>query len=83
MSLFSSILHTIQKKITEQESERSLIVECIKSTTGVSISETVIHITKGVLTIQVSPTIKTVLFLKQKAILDECKKRGVPIYTIR
>jgi len=83
MSLFSSILHSIEKNITKQKSNQAQIAQCIQETIGIQIPETMMTHSRGVLTVRTSPTVKAALLLKQAVILEEFKKRGIKIFTIR
>ena len=83
MSLFDSILNRLQKKITEQQSYKEVVISCVSDMFHITITPDVITLTRGVLIFQTNPAIKMALLLKKEALVRVLQEKGVSVTTIR
>ncbi len=77
MSLFQKILADITKKINSNKEYKEDIAQKLSTITGIPIKDTQIEVKNGVLFISVSPTIKSVIRLKQQDILRLVKEYNI------
>jgi hypothetical protein len=84
MSLFNSILHTLQKKIDAQNAYKETVSESIQQVIGVKIPPSAVtSLKEGVLIIQSSPSVKMAILLKREKILAVLKERGLTVSVIK
>lgn len=74
MSLFSSILSELSKKIQGAELFKNDIAQIVSDTVGVSITKDQLEIKEGKLFISVSPTIKTKILFKKDNLLQRLQQ---------
>jgi hypothetical protein len=73
MSLFSSILSELTKSIQGGQLYKEDIAKCISNSIGISITPDQIQIKEKNIFLKVSPTIKTIVRLKQKSLIEALK----------
>lgn len=74
MSLFQNILEQLSKKLQNTQFYKDEIVKDISEIIGINIKPDQIRIKDGNLFLMVSPTIKTVIYLKKTLILETLSK---------
>lgn len=74
MSLFNNILDQITKSLQNKENYKEDIVKEINNIIGIKISSDQIRIKDNKIFFSVSPTIKTVIFLKKNQLITVLKK---------
>ena len=84
MSLFTSILQGLQKKIDAHTAYKKDVVEVIHDVLNISLTpESVISLKDGILTLSLTPTIRMALILKKDEIIRNLVAKGVQISSIR
>lgn len=74
MSLFNTILEQLTKSLQGKELYKDEIVKGINTIIGINIKPDQIKIKENKIFINVSPTIKTVIYLKKQQILKALEK---------
>lgn len=77
MGLFDSLLSKIKDTIDAQHHHHQEIGDIIHTTIGIRINPEHIKVTKGVLRLTVSPTIRTVVLLKKEALIEALRSKGI------
>lgn len=77
MSLFSSILDELSKKLQKGEQYKKEISKDIEEIIGATVLPDQIIIKNKTLFISVSPTIKTVILLKKQKLLEQLKQYNI------
>lgn len=77
MTLFSSILEELSRKLQGGEQYKKEISETISVVIGVIITPDQINIKNKTVLLSVSPTIKTVVLLKKQKIIDQLQKYNI------
>lgn len=77
MSLFSSILDELSKKLQKGEQYKKEISKDIEEIIGITVLPDQIIIKNKTLFISVSPTIKTVILLKKQKLLEQLKQYNI------
>lgn len=77
MSLFSSILEELTKKLHSGEQSKKEISETVSEVIGISISPDQISVKNGALFLSISPTIKTVVLLRKQKLLEVLQKYNI------
>ena len=73
MSLFNEILSEVSKHLKANESNKKDIAEAISVEIGTVVKVDEIKIKDGTLFINVSPTLKSLIYLRRKKILEKLK----------
>lgn len=73
MSLFSSILNELTKSLQGGQLYKEDIAKCISNSIGINITSDQIQIKEKKIFLKVSPTIKTIVRLKQKSLIEALK----------
>lgn len=82
MSLFQTILSQIKERLDSTERESALIASIIGEHLGITIPITAVVVKKGVLRINVSPTIKMAIMIKKEAMIASLKEKGIKVHAI-
>ncbi len=77
MNLFNSILEELSKKIKGAEIYKEEVSLVISKLLNININSDQISIKKGVLFLNVSPTIKSALLLKKEVLIKELSKFNI------
>ena len=77
MSLFSSILEELTKKLSTGEQYKKEIAETVSSIVGFTFLPDHMIIKNGVLFINASPTVKTAILLRKQKILENVRKYNI------
>lgn len=84
MSLFETFLTQLKAKVAASTAYKQVVIEVCREVVGVTLQEdTIISLKEGVLTLRVSPTLKSALLLKQQKLLSEFSSRNLPVKVIR
>jgi len=79
MNLFQSVLAELSKKIHSASLYKKDIAETLSTLLSVPITEDQVVVKGTTIHIRVSPTIKTALILKKKAVLEGLKKYNITL----
>jgi hypothetical protein len=82
MSLFQTVLSEVRARLSLQEHDLSSVAACITSMTNVPLVSGQLRIKKGVLLVQVPPTLKLAILAKREAILLHCKEQLISVHAI-
>jgi hypothetical protein len=82
MSLFQTVLAQVRERLSLQEHDLSSVAECITNITNVPLVSGQLRIKKGVLLVQVPPTLKLAILAKREAILLHCKEHLIAVHAI-
>mgnify|MGYP001601376951 CR=1 FL=1 len=77
MSLFQNILGDISKKLQKSQFSKEVIVITVSKTIGFNISTDDIYIKNQTIYFNVSPTIKSIITLKQNLLLKELESFSI------
>ena len=77
MSLFQNILGDISKKLQKSQFSKEVIVITVSKTIGFNISTDDIYIKNQTIYFNVSPTIKSIITLKQNLLLKELESFNI------
>lgn len=77
MSLFSSILEELTKKLYSGEQSKKEVSEIVSTIVGITISPDQITIKNGTLFLSISPTIKTVVLLRKQKLLEGLQRYSI------
>lgn len=82
MSLFQSVLQKITKSLESNEYDRKISAEVISSYIKSQISIDQIKIREKKLFISAHPTIKLIIKVKEKELIQALQSKNIPILTI-
>jgi hypothetical protein len=82
--LFQKILADLKQKIVAQGAYKTVVSDVLTVELGTTITpDMVIGLKDGVLTLGVSPTLRSVISLKKEALIRALQKENVMVYVIR
>lgn len=84
MSLFTSVLQHLKQKIDAGNAYKESIIEVCKDSIGITIKpDDIVSLKEGILTLRVSPTLKSLIILKQEKLVSAFQQKDIAVHTIR
>ncbi len=83
-SLFSSFIDDLRARSNKQTAYKRIVQEGVKSIIGVALTdEQIVSLHEGVLTLRISPTVKSALLLKEKVLIEFFSTQDITVISIR
>ncbi|HWC57526.1 MAG TPA: hypothetical protein VG621_01040 [Candidatus Paceibacterota bacterium] len=83
MTLFTTFLETLKGKVEAQTAYKATVIEVVASLTHHHLTtDEIVSLKEGVLTLHTSPTVKSIIFLKQPFIIEAMQEKGLTVYRI-